>query len=544
MKNFLNKIKQFVVSHKTLCVIILIIILIAGYYEYKKMTSTTGETRYVTAQVAKDTIISSITGTGQVSASNQIDVKPKVSGTITSVKVNPGDQVSEDETMFVIDDSDAQKTLRDAKISLESAKLALQKLQIQDSNENTDANLKKAYSDGFNAVSSTFLDLYSTINGINDILAKGNTSENTARNSGNTAMDLRNTAETAYFNVNTAYQKNKNDFAKLNYDSPESDTDNILSETYDTTKLLASAIKSLSDYINYLSQDTGRTSDYSSYQSSLSGYTNTINGHLSSLLSAETTIKSYKDSLPNNNIDTENALISIQQKQNALSDAQQNLSDYYIKAPFSGTIASVPVQKGNDASSGTTLTTIITQSKVATLSLNEVDVAKISLGQKATLTFDAIPDLTIAGKVIQIDSIGTVSSGVVNYTVKISFDTNDTRIKPGMSVNANIITNMKQDVLTISSSAIKSQNGTNYVETFDKALATPLASVQGSPSLTLPNKKDVVIGIYDDTKTEIVSGLNEGDIVVTKTITGTATTATKTTSTKSILGGLGGGPRN
>ena len=91
--------------------------------------------------------------------------------------------------------------------------------------------------------------------------------------------------------------------------------------------------------------------------------------------------------------------------------------------------------------------------------------------------------------------------------------------------------------------AIKTQNGTSYVETFSTALATPLTGVQGSISLTPPTKTTVEIGIANDTNTEIISGLNEGDIIVTKTITGSATT-TKTTSTKSILGGMGGGPRD
>jgi RND family efflux transporter MFP subunit len=421
--------------------------------------------------------------------------------------------------------------------------LSLQKLQIQNSTENTDATLTKSYSDGFNAVSATFLDLPSAITGIENLLAQNNLSDNAARNSGNTALNYRNLAETAYYDAQNAYNKNKVDFSTLNYNSKQSDIDSLISETYNTAKLLAIATKNLNDYVNFLIQDTGRGSDYSSAQNSLSGYTSANDGHLSALLAAETNIKSAKDTLPNNNIDLQNAEITITQRQNALADAEQNLSDYSIRAPFAGVIASVPVQKGNNASSGTTLGTIITPQQVATMSLNEVDVAKISLGQKATLIFDAIPDLTITGKVTQIDSIGTVSSGVVNYNVKINFDTNDGRVKPGMSVSATIITNIKQDVLTVPNGAVKTQNSASYVQMFDTPLATPATPIQGSPSSIPPVNQTVEVGISDDTNTEIISGIKEGDQVVIKTITG-STTATKATSTKSILGGVGGGPRN
>src|SRR5207248_903868 len=99
---------------------------------------------------------------------------------------------------------------------------------------------------------------------------------------------------------------------------------------------------------------------------------------------------------------------------------------------------------------------------------------------KATLTFDAIPDLTISGTVAEIDSLGTVSQGVVTYNVKISFDTQDSRIKGAMSVSAAIITEVKQDVLVVLNSAVKSSSGASYVEMFDTPLAAPTDVSLGS----------------------------------------------------------------
>ena len=152
MKNFLNKIKTFITSHKTASVILLIVIIWGGYWLHGKLTSTTGETKYTLSVVNKGTVISSVSGSGQVSASNSIDLKPTVSGNITYVAVKPGDKVNAGKTLFSIDNTDAEKTVRDAEVSLQSSQLALAKLKNQNSDANNNANLVKAYDDGFNTV--------------------------------------------------------------------------------------------------------------------------------------------------------------------------------------------------------------------------------------------------------------------------------------------------------------------------------------------------------------------------------------------------------
>ena len=77
------------------------------------------------------------------------------------------------------------------------------------------------------------------------------------------------------------------------------------------------------------------------------------------------------------------------------------MSNYYVYAPYDGTVAKVNVQLDQPASSGTSVATFITEQKIADISLNEVDAAKIQAGQNVTLTFDAIPNLSIAGVVDQ-----------------------------------------------------------------------------------------------------------------------------------------------
>jgi HlyD family secretion protein len=220
-----------------------------------------------------------------------------------------------------------------------------------------------------------------------------------------------------------------------------------------------------------------------------------------------------------------------------LANQKVNLSDYTVFAPFSGIIADVPVNVG-DSSSGT-IATIISDKRIAEISFNEVDAAKVKVGQKANMTFDAIDGLNISGVVSEIDVVGSVSQGVVTYNVKISMDTSDPRVKPGMTVNAAIITNVAQNVLAVPSSAVKTSNGQSYVQVFDNLPESSTTSgSSGFISTTLPRQVPVITGLSDDSKTEIVSGLSEGQNVVIRTVAG-STSSNSVSSAPSILGSTG-----
>jgi len=224
-------------------------------------------------------------------------------------------------------------------------------------------------------------------------------------------------------------------------------------------------------------------------------------------------------------LDVESSQLSLDQKRSAFQD-------YFISAPFAGLVGKVSVKLGDSVSSGTTIATLITTSNVADISLNEVDAAKVKVGDKTTLTFDAIDGLSISGTVSEIDLVGTVTQGVVTYNTKISLDTNDARIRPGMSVSASIITDIKQDAVYVPSSAVKSDAQGSYVLMFDVPLVS--SGNAGTPSSIAPHEVSVEVGLTNDTSTEILSGLKENDQVVTRTVLPSTTT---TTAAPSLLGG-------
>ena len=249
-------------------------------------------------------------------------------------------------------------------------------------------------------------------------------------------------------------------------------------------------------------------------------------------LAAEKKIEAAKVSEDASEQGLNNALAS-------LNYARQQAAKRNVTSPIDGTVNEVNIKNGDDLSrvsgSGSNAKAPIIVGDMGTLKtqvqVNEVDITNVLLGQKATLTFDALPDFTATGKVEAMDSLGTISSGVVTYSVTIGFDSIDQKIKPGMSVSAAITTNAKQDVIMIPTGAVKTQNGQSYVEVLQNGV---------------PQKVDVQTGDTNGTDTEITSGVKVGDNVVTQTIAAGAKTTTTTTTGGSSgirIPGLGGGGR-
>ena len=562
MKPWLKKIWQ----RKKLSAFLGIILILVVYYGYKGIFPSVAPVRYVMAVASKGTLVVSLSGSGSVSASNQVDLKPKASGVVTYVSVVAGQTVRAGALLVQLDASNVASAVRDAQNNLDSAQLSMQKLTqatdalsliqaqnalatAQQSKQDTTDNLTKTYNDGFNTISNTFLDLPTIMTGLNNILygndfGRGQWNSDVYLNEMNRYSDqaiiFRDDAIAKYQKAKTEYDQTFSDYKAMTRDSATGTIESMVAETYNTSKDIAEAVKSTNNFIQ-LYKDTliGKNLKTSpladTHLASLNSYTGMTNIQLSNLLNIKQTIQSDKDSLVADDrtiaekteslkklqvgtdpLDIKAQQLSITQRQNALYDAQNTYADYFVRAPFDGVVAAINVKRG-DTTGSTSAVTMITQQKIADISLNEVDVAKIKVGQKATLTFDALPDLTITGDVASIDTLGTITQSVVTYNVKISFDTQDVRVKPGMSVSTAIITDVKQDVVMVPNSAVKNN--------------TVQIMVNGKPET-----KNVEVGIANDTMTEIISGVAENDNAVTQTITGTTTT-TPTTS------GAGGGIR-
>ncbi len=574
-----SKIFNLATKHKFITVICILVIIISGYFGYKKIAGNENPIQYVAAAVERGALIVSVSGSGQVSASNQVDIKPKVSGDVVYVGVKNGQELKAGTLLAQIDIGEAEKAVRDAETDLETAKLELDKLlesadeldllraendfvQAKESKQKAEDNIIEAYEDAFNTIADAFLDLPTVITGLRDVLYSYEIAKNeiTISNYSWNMSALENSVDFEdryelerfidsavddYVSARKKYDENFENYKNASRYSNKDVIEALLNETAETTRAMAEAVKSevnmLDFWTDYRSQeDLSIFGKVTEYQSDLKTYTAETNSHLLGLLSIQRHLQDGREDVLNaerlieelelsfaelitgaDELNIRAKEIIVQQKEDALLDAKEDLRHHYIYAPFGSVVAEINIDRGDLVSSNSVIATLITQEKIAEISLNEVDVAKLEVGQKATLTFDALPELIISGEVIEVDAIGQVSQGVVSYGVKISFDIEDEMVKSGMSVTADIITDARRNVLVLPNSAIICKEDICYVELVDVDNDEYREQLlAGSSDISLPKEPKlqiVEVGLSNDLFTEIISGLEQGDIVTLTT---------------------------
>lgn len=586
---------KFILKHKVITIILIIAIAGGGYYAYKKIGGGKTQTSYELGAVETNDIIVSVSGSGQVSASNQADIKTNASGKVLKLNIKTGQEVKMGAILAQLDSKEAQKTLKNAQIDLTNARISLEKLKRGTS----DTDLKTAQlqlESAKNSLTEAQNNLIQVQQNIALDLETANTNaKNSLRDAYNTADDIINrqltdiitvyndyeidltfntTDEQAKINAKNAWPKataavNKLkdlvaqlDVTGLKVDSQTgaaigylTDIDNLLqyineasTEAVITSSFTASDVNSTKNTLN--SARNSINTSISDLENKKQAITTQINTNQNNLTAAQNKITSAQNSLAQTQnsydnkvagtdpLDIRSQELAVSQREIAVQNAQDALADYTVRAPFDGIIAAVNISEGDETSANTALATIITKQQLVEIALNEVDASKVKISQKASLTFDAIDGLEITGKIIDIDTIGTVTQGVVSYNAKIGLDTQDDRIKPGMSASASIITQLKQNILTVPSSAIKTQGNSSYVQMLDPAGITATSSA-GITSTLPPINQTVVTGISDDTNTEIISGLNLDDQIIIRTIT-SAVTVGSASQAPSILQSVSG----
>lgn len=168
----------------------------------------------------------------------------------------------------------------------------------------------------------------------------------------------------------------------------------------------------------------------------------------------------------------------------------------------------------------------------ATLSLTESDIVKIKSSQKVIMTMDAFEDTTFTGEVLSVDVAGSTTSGVTSYSVVVLLNDTDKEIYTNMAVSATIIISSKSDILLIPSTAIDTaSDGSTTVRTIKDGVTSTIT---------------ITIGETNDSQTEVVSGLNEGDTIISSSVSTQTKSDNNTTSafSSTTTGSMGGGMSN
>jgi len=195
---------------------------------------------------------------------------------------------------------------------------------------------------------------------------------------------------------------------------------------------------------------------------------------------------------------------SVEQAQQSLEYAQKQLDKATLIAPFDGIAASVSADEGDTVSTTTTIVHLIDPTVMELkVEVDEIDIPEVKLGQRAISDVDALPGVPLEGEVIYIPPLSIETAGVVVYEVKIGIDVpSDYVLKAGMSASADIVINERDNILLVPSRAVTQDSQGN-----------PVVHVVVNEQI---EERPVVIGISDGTETEVLDGLDEGEIVAVK----------------------------
>ncbi|HMB22641.1 MAG TPA: efflux RND transporter periplasmic adaptor subunit [Anaerolineales bacterium] len=181
--------------------------------------------------------------------------------------------------------------------------------------------------------------------------------------------------------------------------------------------------------------------------------------------------------------------------------AQATLNMARVVAPFDGTVTEAHSLPGDQVSAGDKAFRIDNLSSLLVdVSVSEVDINSVSIGQEATLSFDAILDKKYHGEVVEVSQAGTSSDGVVNFTVTVELTDADPSVKPGMTAAVNIVVEEIQDVLLVPNRAVRLMDGQRIVYVLENGL---------------PVQKKITLGSSSDTMSVVAGGeVKEGDAIV------------------------------
>lgn len=543
VKDLVNTVSKKVSKSKKITIggVIAIFVLLGAWYYYSNKTTSTSTETYSIGVVRKGSIATTISGSGQIIPVNTLDLKTKTAGTISTVLVKAGDKVKQGQPLVKLNATQALQKLNTAEVNLEAAKLDLQKL------------LKPAET----------IDILQLKNAIAKAEADIKNQDTLVANAYKNLLNASIEAVPGTVNSNDVAPTISGSYLG----TTEGSINVVLYGSGDGTVFAMDGLATGNGYVNSVTpQPLGNTGLYikfapnttqtrwtisipnkkaSNYLSLSTAYQNALDTKERTVADLNRSIEEYKVRLTKlqngaDTLDIEAKKLTIRQRENDLAQAQSDYADSIITAPFDGVISTLSADIGTNVTTGVSLGSIITDKKVAKISLNEVDVAKLTIGMPATLSFDALDGVTASSSVVEIDTVGTVTQGVVTYDVKLLFALNDEMVKPGMTVSADIDTGKKENILVVQNSAIQKDKTGQYLE----VLVTPVSEMGSSTRnmIVKPAVKNTYIktGISNEKVTEVVSGAAQGDQVMI-TRKSSAKTVTQTPSAQQVLSGGGSG---
>lgn len=538
---FLVKMK-FIFKGKKIVIysLIAVIILTGGYFTYAKLSKKDDTNKITTAKVELGNIEVSISGSGVIEPNSKYEVTALVKGEVISAPFEEGALVNKGDLLYKIDTKDVENSISKSKLSLERSKNTYnQEL------ENKNKLMVKA------PISGTIVNIYSksgdtigtntkmadVIDNSKMVLTVPFVSEHTnGINIGNSAVVA---LYASSYSLNGRVTKISSGEIISDAGVPIKNVEIIV----DNPGTIKKGDKAAAMVGDISCNDVG-IFDYNNSATILSEISGKIvnipylvgdrisKGSTFATLSSESVSTSFS-----------NQALAIQEAELNLSGQYDQLDNYNITSPISGKVIQKVTKQGDildNSNSKVVMATIADMSKILfKMNVDELDISKIEIGQKVSVSADALTGKKYTGIIENKSIVGTTSNGVTTYPVTVVVE-NPEGLIPGMNVNAKVIVEKKDNVVRIPVSALKRGN---LVTVKLKDGETAPAKNSKIPDTTPRGFKTIKVktGLNDKDYIEITEGLLEGDTILIPTAKTTTTTRTTPVPNTGMPGGIPGG---
>ena len=458
---------------------------------------------YAETTPIRQDVSNSLSGTGTLNPANTYTVKSLVDGKILTGGFEEGDKVEEGDVLYTIDSSDASTNLEKASIALQQAQRSYDKtvdLQyVRAEVDGTVSSLKVAKGDQVTSGQEVAVIRDSSKMLLNLLFPAADAANFSVGQSADVVLD--GTFETLKGTITAVTG------------TDELSTGNLLVRTVTIRVNNAGGLttaQAATASINGVSSIASATFAYQAERTltaQAGGTVSAINVQEGDAVSkGDILIELTGDDLTES---IQSASESLRSAEISMQNQQDNMSNYTITSPISGTIIEKDAKQGDALTSGSTLCVIYDLSYLEmVINVDELQIGALSVGQKVQITADAVADKTYVGTVTRVSMKGSSSGGTTTYPITIRIDNTD-GLRPGMNANAEIVVAEANNALVVPNAAVirggyvlvskKSPSAANAVEDMDAPEGYVYVKVE--------------TGVSDDSYTEIKSGLQEDDTV-------------------------------
>ena len=460
---------------------------------------------YQTAQVQRQDLTVSVSGSGTVTPIESYQVSALVTGEILESPFEDGDQVEKDQLLYRIDPGSAQTSLQQAQLSVQQAQM----------NYDTLASSLQVKAIGGGVVQTLHVqegDLVSAGTAIADITDTSTMTLTVPFQAGDAAhisagqtaqITLSGTLETLSGTVESVASADQvgNGGALVRQVKIRLTNPGALTDATTATARVG----------NYACASGGTISPRlrQTITAAASGEITSLNVSVGSRVSAGTVLAVLGGESAENSL--ADAALAVQNAQLSLQSAQEALDSYTITSPISGTVIEKNLKAGDQLNGGDSgaMAVIYDLSQLELqMDVSELDIGQIQPGQTVEITAEALPGQTFTGVVEKVSVNGTTTDGFTTYPVTILLSEYGD-LNPGMNVSAHIIVERSENALCVPAEAVNS-DGTVLV-------AGEGAFAEDGVTIADPSKiesRPVTLGRGNQDFVEITSGLEEGETVL------------------------------